>query len=241
SSIPSVESNSMRVCAQAVRKIVDMVWKDIKLGDILTKESFENGITVTMALGGSTNAIIHLIAMAKRLNIDITMDDFDRISKRVPVLANIRPSGDKYLMQDFYYAGGLIALLKRLENHLNLDSLTVTEKSIREVISGAEIFIDDVIRAIDNPVYKEGSLAVLKGNLSPDGSVMKVSACNPKFLNHSGRAIVFDNYHSLKEFAEDEDADVTENDVIVLRNAGPKGGPGMPEWGMLPIPKKLLK
>ena len=241
SSIPAVDTNHMRMCAQAGRKIVDMVWKDIKLGDILTKESFENGITVTMALGGSTNAIIHLIAMAKRLNIDITMDDFDRISKRVPVLANIRPSGDKYLMEDFYYAGGLIALLKRLENHLNLDSLTVTEKSIREVISGAEIFIDDVIRAIDNPVYKEGSLAVLKGNLSPDGSVMKVSACNPKFLNHSGRAIVFDNYDSLKEFAEDENADVTENDVIVLRNAGPKGGPGMPEWGMLPIPKKLLK
>src|SRR5699024_1220639 len=241
SSIPAVDSNHNRMCAQAGSNIVKMVWKNVKPNDILTKDSFENGIKVSMALGGSTNAIIHITALAKRANIDIEMEDFNRISREVPVIANIRPSGDKYLMEDFYYAGGLLGMMKQMESKLSTETKTVIGKSIGEVISKAEVFNNEVIRPLKNPIYGEGSLAILKGNLSPNGAVLKASACNPKFMKHTGPAIVFDDYKSLKEFSDNENANVTENHILVLRNTGPKGGPGMPEWGMLPIPKSLLK
>lgn len=241
SSIPAVDTNHKRMCSKAGQRVVEMVWEDLKPSDILTREAFENGIVTTMALGGSTNSIIHMIAMARRAQCEITMDDFDRISKLVPVIANIRPSGNKYLMEDFYYAGGLLGMLKRLDTFLNINEINVMGETLRQSIGLAEVYNNDVIRELDNPVYREGSLAVLKGNLAPNSCVIKASACSPKFLQHSGKAIVFDDYASLKAFTDDENADVTENDILVLRNAGPKGGPGMPEWGMLPIPAKLIR
>ncbi|WP_340084304.1 L-arabinonate dehydratase [Siminovitchia sp. FSL H7-0308] len=241
SSIPAVDSHHKRMCRQAGKRIVDMVWDDVTPHKVLTEKSFENGIVVAMALGGSTNAIIHLIAMARRAEIDITIDDFDRISRYVPVIANIRPSGDQYLMEDFYYAGGILGMMNRLKDFLHVEEMTVMGRTIGEYIDKKQVYHDDVIRHLDNPVYREGSLAVLKGNLAPNGCVIKASACYPKFLKHSGPAIVFDDYPAMKAFVEDENVDVTENHILVLRNAGPKGGPGMPEWGMLPIPTKLVK
>ena len=226
---------------QAGRRIVDMVWDDLTPDKILTPAAFDNAIKVHMAMGGSTNAIIHLIAQARRAGQDIGLDDFECASRKVPVIANIRPSGDKYLMEDFFYAGGLPGLLERIRDHLHLDCLTVTGKTIGENINGAEIYNDDVIRPVDKAIYQEGALAFLKGNLAPDGCVIKPSACAPKFLKHTGPALVFDDYPSMKAAIDRDDLDVTEDTVLILRNAGPQGGPGMPEWGMLPIPKKLVK
>ena len=183
-----------------------------------------------------------MVAQARRAKQDISLADFERISRQVPVLANIRPNGaSRYLMEDFYYAGGLPALMQRLRPFLDLGQRSVTGKSIGENIAGAECFNDDVIRPLDNPVYKEGSLAVLKGNLAPDGCVIKPSAMSERFMKHTGPALVFDDYPSMKKLLDDENAAVTDDHVIVLRNAGPKGGPGMPEWGMIPMPVKLLK
>jgi dihydroxyacid dehydratase/phosphogluconate dehydratase len=217
------------------------VWDDLTPGRLLSRRHFENGIACAMAMGCSTNAIIHLIAMSRRAGHPITLDDFDAYSRRVPVLANIRPSGDRWLMEDFFYAGGLPALLKRIEGHLHGDALTVNGRTLAENIAGAEVFHDDVIRPLDNPIYAEGALAVLRGNLAPDGVCIKPSACAPHLLQHTGRALVFDDYPALKKAVEDPDLDVTADDILVLRYAGPQGGPGMPEWGMLPIPTKLLK
>jgi dihydroxy-acid dehydratase len=194
-----------------------------------------------MAMGCSTNAIIHLIAMARRAGRDISLDDFEKASRKVPVIANIRPSGEAYLMEDFFYAGGLPALMTRIREHLDLSQVTVSGKTLAENIESAAVYNDDVIRTTKNPLYAEGALAVLKGNLAPDGCVIKPSACAPKFLKHSGPALVFDDYPSMKKATDDETLDVTEDHVLILRNAGPLGGPGMPEWGMLPIPKKLVK
>ena len=203
--------------------------------------AYENAIAVAMAMGCSTNAIIHLIAMARRAGLDIGLDDFEKASRKVPVIANIRPSGETYLMEDFYYAGGLKGLMTRLRPFLHLDAMTVTGRTLGDNIANAEVHNDDVIRTVDNPLYKEGALAVLKGNLAPDGCVIKPSACEPRFFKHRGPALVFDDYPSLKAAIDDENLDVTADHVLVLRNAGPQGGPGMPEWGMLPIPKKLVK
>jgi dihydroxy-acid dehydratase len=194
-----------------------------------------------MATGCSTNAVIHLIAMARRAGVDCSLDDFDRLSRTTPVIANIRPSGDKYLMEDFYYAGGLRALMRQLKEKLDLSCLNVTGFTMGETLEGAEVYNDDVIRPLDNPVYQEGSLAVLRGNLAPDGCVMKPSACDPRYYQHTGPALVFDSYPEMKAAVEDENLDVTADHIMVLRNVGPLGGPGMPEWGMLPIPKKLVK
>jgi dihydroxy-acid dehydratase len=219
-----------------------MVWEDLTPKKILTREAFLNAITVAMAVGCSTNAIIHLIAMARRAgHEDVGLDDFERASRIVPVIANIRPSGDKYLMEDFFYAGGLPGLLNRMRDKLHLGALTVTGKTLGENIEGAGVFNDDVIRPIDNPIYNEGALAVLRGNLAPDGCVIKPSACAPHLRKHSGPALVFDDYPSMKAAVDNEYLDVTPEYILVLRNAGPLGGPGMPEWGMLPMPKKLLK
>ncbi|MGK9233230.1 dihydroxy-acid dehydratase [Inquilinus limosus] len=241
SSIPAADAGHIRMSSACGRRIVEMVWEDLVPARIQTRAAFENAIAVAMAMGCSTNAIIHLVAMARRAGADIGLDDFDAASRVVPVIGNVRPSGDQYLMEDFFYAGGLPALMTRIRDHLDLDALTVTGRTLGENIAGAEIYNDDVIRPIDNPVYAEGALAVLRGNLAPDGCVIKPSACEPRFLKHSGPALVFDDYPSMKAAIDRDDLDVTPDHVLVLRNAGPQGGPGMPEWGMLPIPKKLVK
>ncbi len=242
SSIPGVDANHQRMCSESGRRIVDMVWNDVTPDKILTKEAFLNGITVAMSTGCSTNVIIHIIAQARRAGHDITLDHFEKASREIPVIANIRPNGtSQYLMEDFYYAGGTRALLGRLKKFLILDQLTVSGKTLGENLEGAEVYNEDVIRSLDNAIYSEGGLAVLKGNLAPDGCVIKVSACDAKFLKHTGPAIVFDDYPAFKAVFERDDFEVTEDHVLILRNAGPQGGPGMPEWGMLPIPTKLVK
>jgi dihydroxy-acid dehydratase len=217
-----------------------MVWDDLTPAKMLSRANFENGIACAMAMGCSTNAIIHLIAMSRRAGHPVTLADFDAASRVIPVIANIRPSGDTYLMEDFFYAGGLPALLQRIRAHLKTDAMTVNGSTIGRNIEGAQVYNDNVIRPLGNPIYAEGALAVLKGNLAPDGVVIKPSAAAPHLLQHSGRAIVFDDYAALKKAIDDPNLDVTGDDILVLRNAGPRGA-GMPEWGMLPIPTKLLK
>ena len=243
SSIPAVDSNHIRMAAECGRRAVDMVWEDLTPAKMLSRASFQNAITVAMAMGCSTNAIIHLVAMSRRAGAAcaVGLEDFDAASRTVPVIANIRPSGDTYLMEDFYYAGGMTAMMEVLKDHLKLDALTITGKTVGENIAGAEVYNTDVIRPLSNAIYDEGALAVLKGNLAPDGCVIKPSACAPQYLQHTGRALVFDDYPSLKKATDDPNLDVTADDILVLRNAGPQGGPGMPEWGMLPIPVKLVK
>jgi dihydroxy-acid dehydratase len=241
SSIPAADSNHIRMASASGRRAVEMVWEDLKPSDIQTRQAFENGIAVAMAMGCSTNAIIHLIAMARRAGADIGLDDFDRASRVVPVIANIRPSGEKYLMEDFFYAGGMPALMASLGDHLHTDCITVTGRTLGENIAGAEVHDADVIRPLDNPIYREGALAVLRGNLAPEGCVIKPSACDARFQRHTGPALVFDDYPSMKAVIDSDDLDVTADHVLILRNAGPLGGPGMPEWGMLPIPKKLVR
>jgi dihydroxy-acid dehydratase len=241
SSIPAADAGHIRMATACGRRIVEMVWEDLVPARIQTRDAFENAIVVAMAMGCSTNAIIHLVAMARRAGADISLDDFDSASRVVPVIGNVRPSGDLYLMEDFFYAGGLPALMERIRGHLHLDALTVTGRTLGENIAGAEVYNDDVIRSIDNPVYAEGALAVLRGNLAPDGCVIKPSACDTRLLKHTGPALVFDDYPAMKAVIDSDDLDVTPDHVLVLRNSGPQGGPGMPEWGMLPIPKKLVK
>lgn len=241
SSIPAADANHQRMCAAAGRRVVEMVWEDLTPDRIVTEAAVTNAVTVAMAMGCSTNAIIHLIAMARRAGIPLELDDFDRIGRTTPVIANVRPSGKDYLMEDFFYAGGLRGLMKNLGSKLDLSALTVTGAALGDAVKGAEIYNDDVIRPLENPVYHEGSLAVLKGNLAPDGAVIKPAACDPKFFKHSGPALVADSYAELKEIIDDEALDIGPDTVLVLRNAGPQGGPGMPEWGMIPMPKALLK
>ena len=243
SSIPAADAHHIRMAAECGRRIVGMVWEDLTPQRLFSRASFDNGIAVAMAMGCSTNAIIHLVAMSRRAGAHcaVGLDDFDAASRRVPVLANIRPSGEKYLMEDFHYAGGMRGLMSRMHAHLQLGAMTVTGRTLGENIEGAAVFNDDVIRPLDHPLYAEGALAVLRGNIAPGGAVIKPSACAPRYLRHTGPALVFDDYPSLKAAAEDEDLDVTADHILVLRNAGPQGGPGMPEWGMLPIPTKLVK
>jgi dihydroxy-acid dehydratase len=241
SSVLAADAGHIRLASESGRRIVEMVWEELTPDRIQTHDAFENAIAVAMAMGCSTNAIIHLIAMARRAGQDIGLADFERYSRKVPVIGNVRPTGDQYLMEDFFYAGGIRGLMSRMRQHLHLDCLTVTGKTLGENIAGAEVYNDDVIRGLENPIYGEGSLAVLTGNLAPDGCVLKPAAMDQRFLKHSGPALVFDDYASLKAAVDDENLDVTADHVLVLRNAGPQGGPGMPEWGMLPMPKKLLK
>jgi dihydroxy-acid dehydratase len=241
SAIPAPDANHIRMSAECGRRIVQMVWEDLSPAALLTRAHFLNGIAVAMAMGCSTNAIIHLVAMSRRAGHAVSLADFDAASRQVPVLANIRPSGDKYLMEDFYYAGGLPALMKRIEGFLDTTVLTVNGRALGENIAGAVTHHDDVIRPLSNPIYAEGALAVLRGNVAPDGVVIKPSACAPHLLRHSGPALVFDDYPAMKAAIDDPDLAVTAEHILVLRNAGPLGGPGMPEWGMLPIPTKLVK
>jgi dihydroxy-acid dehydratase len=243
SSIPAPDANHVRMSAESGRRIVEMVWEDQTPARLLSRESFLNGINVAMAVGCSTNAIVHLVAMSRRAGAHcaVTLDDFDAASRRVPVLANVRPSGDTYLMEDFYYAGGLMGLMSRMREHLHLGAATVTGKPLGENIAGAKVFNDDVIRTTETAIYAEGALAVLRGNIAPNGAVIKPSACAPHLQQHTGPALVFDDYATMKAAVEDPELDVTAEHILVLRNAGPQGGPGMPEWGMLPIPTKLVK
>ncbi|NBS09026.1 MAG: dihydroxy-acid dehydratase [Betaproteobacteria bacterium] len=242
SSIPAPDANHPRMSAECGRRIVEMVWEDLTPAKLLTHAHFKNAITVAMAMGCSTNAIIHLVAMSRRAGAACTvgLDDFDAASRKVPVIANIRPSGDTYLMEDFYYAGGMPALIKTLSGLLHIDAMTVNGKTLGDNVAQALVFNADVIRPLDRPLYAEGALAVLRGNIAPAGAVIKPSACAPHLLQHTGPAMVFDSYPEMKAAVDDENLDVTADHVLILRNAGPQGGPGMPEWGQLPIPRKLI-
>ncbi|AXK83433.1 dihydroxy-acid dehydratase [Pseudolabrys taiwanensis] len=240
SSIPAADSAHPRMCSASGRRIVDMVWEDLTPQKIMTPAAFDNAIRVHMAMGGSTNAIIHVVAMARRLGLPFDMKRFDEISREIPVLANVRPSGG-YLMEDFYYAGGLRALMNELKETLDLTCLTVTGKTIGENIAGAQVYKPDVIHPLSDPVSREGATAVLTGNLAPRGCVMKPSAAEKRLLKHRGKVIAFEDYNEMAREVERDDLDVTADHILVLKNSGPKGGPGMPEWGMLPIPKKLVK
>ncbi|MDA0240763.1 MAG: L-arabinonate dehydratase [Proteobacteria bacterium] len=240
SSIPAVDSNHALMATASGRRIVDMVWEDLRPSDIVTEASFDNATVVDMALGGSTNAMIHLIAVAGRAGIKLDLEGFDKISRKTPVLGNIKPSG-KFLMEDFYYAGGLRALMGRLADHLDLSALNVTGATLGEAIKDAKVYLEDVILPVDKPLYHEGGTAILRGNIAPDGCVIKQTAADPKFHKHRGPAVVFEGYDDLHARIDDPDLNVTEDSVLVLKYAGPVGAPGMPEWGMLPIPKKLLE
>lgn len=241
SSIPAVDSGHDRMAAAAGLRIVELVHRDRKLSDILTAEAFEDAVTTVLGLGGSTNAVIHLIAMAGRAGVTLTLDDFDRIARTVPVLANVRPGGRTYLMEDFHFAGGLPGFLSRITDLLHLDRPTVAHDTMREQLAGALVHDDDVIRPRDNPVAAEGGVAVLRGNLCPDGAVIKHIAAEPHLLKHTGRAVVFDDYRTMQRTINDPDLGITADSVLVLRGSGPRGGPGMPEYGMLPIPDHLLR
>ena len=240
SSIPAPDAGHPRMCAAAGRRIVDMVWDDLVPQKVLTPAAFDNAIRVHMAMGGSSNAIIHVVAMARRAGIKLDMKRFDEISREIPVLANVRPSG-KFLMEDFFYAGGLRALMKELNGALDLTCLTVTGKSLGENIAGADVYKRDVIHPLSDPVSRDGATAVLTGNLAPRGCVMKPSAADKRLLRHRGTVVAFEDYNHMAREVERDDLDVTPDHILVLKNGGPKGGPGMPEWGMLPIPKKLVK
>src|SRR4051812_9136208 len=240
SSIPAADSNHPRMAVACGRRIVDMVWEDLTIEQILTRPAMENAIKVHMAMGGSTNAIIHVIAMAKRAGVDVTLADFDKISRQVPVIANVRPSG-KYLMEDFFYAGGLRALMAELRDLLDLTCMTVTGQTLGENIEGAKVHLPDVIHKVSDPISSEPATGVLIGNLAPRGAVIKPSAVEKRLLKHRGPALVFEDYNHMAREIDREDLDVTADHVLVLKNSGPKGGPGMPEWGMMPIPTKLVK
>ncbi|MGQ4429753.1 MULTISPECIES: L-arabinonate dehydratase [unclassified Streptomyces] len=241
SSIPAVDSGHDRMAAQSGMRIVEQVHKGRVLSSILTQEAFEDAVTTVLGLGGSTNAVIHLIAMAGRAGARLTLDDFDRIARTVPVLANVRPGGQTYLMEDFHFAGGLPGFLSRITDLLHLDRPTVSYDTLGEQLAGARVHNDDVIRPRDNPVASEGGVAVLRGNLCPDGAVIKHIAAEPHLLRHTGPAVVFDDYRTMQRTINDPELGITADSVLVLRNAGPKGGPGMPEYGMLPLPDHLLK
>ena len=240
-SIPAPDSNHSKMATLTGKRIVDMVWEDLKPRDFLSKDSFDNAIVTLMAMGGSTNALIHLVAMAGRAGVKLPLDRFNEFSAKTPLLANVRPSGDRYLMEDFYYAGGLRALLNELKDLLKLDCRTVNGKTLGENLEGARIHNDDVIRKRNRPLKESGGLVVLRGNLAPGGAVIKAAAATPKLLKHVGKAVVFEDYNDMSARIDRDDLDVDASCVLVLRNAGPLGGPGMPEWGMLPVPKKLLK
>jgi dihydroxy-acid dehydratase len=239
--LPSADAGHPRLATETGRRIVEMVWQDWAPSRMLSQGSIDNAVTATMAFGGSTNTIPHLIAMARRAGLTLDLDRFDAISRRVPLIANLRPNNGEYLMEDFFYAGGSRAFLARLAPFLDLDARTVTGRTLGEDVAGAEVYNDDVIRPLNNPIQAEGGLAVLRGNLAPRGAVIKHSAADPRLLQHTGPAIVFENYNHMNSKLDDPQLDVTPDSVLVLKSGGPQGGPGMPEWGMLPLPKKMLQ
>lgn len=238
--IPAMDAGHVRLATTCGERIVQMVWEDLRPSRMLTRGAFLNAVAVQMALGGSTNAAVHVMALARRAGVALSLDDLDAMGRQIPVLANLFPSGDR-LMEDFHYAGALPALMNRIRAHLSLDELTVTGRCIGENIAGRESLDDEVIRPLDRPVSADGALAVLRGNLAPDGAVMKASAASPRYFQHRGRALVFDSPAEMMQRCADPALDCDESTVLVLRNAGPVGAPGMPEWGGLPIPRKLLQ
>ena len=237
--IPAMDAGHTRMATTCGERIVHMVWEDLRPQSILTRGAFLNAAAVQMALGGSTNAAVHIVAMARRAGVELTLDDLDTVGRQVPVLANLFPSGDR-LMEDFHYAGGLPALMTRIVAHLSLTERSVNGRTLGDNLEGVQVLDDEVIRPLANPVSASGALAVLRGNLAPHGAVMKASAASPKFFKHRGRALVFDDPAAMNKACAEPDLDCDENTVLVLRYAGPVGAPGMPEWGGLPIPKKLL-
>ena len=241
SSIPAPDSNHARMATLTGKRIVQMVWEDLKPRDFLTRGSFDNAITTLMAMGGSTNAVVHLVAMAGRAGLAFPLERYNQIARKVPVIANVRPSGAKYLMEDFYYAGGLRALLWQLRDLLDLEAKTVNGRTLGENIQDAKVWNAEVILPRDKPLKKSGAIVVLRGSLAPDGAVLKASAADPKLLKHTGKAVVFEDYNDMAARIDRDDLEVDAKSVLVLKMSGPLGGPGFPEWGMLPMPKKLVK
>jgi dihydroxy-acid dehydratase len=240
-SIPAADSRHAVMATLTGKRIVDMVWDDLKPSDLITGNSIHNAVVAVLAIGGSTNAAVHLIALARRAGLKLDLDKFDALARETPLIANIRPSG-AYLMEDFFYAGGLPAVLKQLAlgGKLKLGARTVNGSTIGENVEPAKTYNDDVIRPLNNPVVASDSLAVLRGNLAPDGAIIKPPAAEARLRKHAGKAVVFKDYNDMSARIDDPALDVDENSVLVLKNAGPLGAPGMPEWGQLPIPKKLL-
>jgi len=239
-SIPAVDSRRYAIAHESGRRAVKMVLEDLRPSQVMTRKALENAITTSMALGGSTNAVIHLIAIAGRLGIDLPLDLFDEISRRTPMITNLKPSGE-YLMEDFYYAGGLPAVMREIRSLLHQDAMTVNGRTIGENIETAECVNRDVIRPLAEPLFPEGGTIILRGNLAPDGAVLKQTAASNDLLTHRGPAVVFKNRDDLMQRIDQPDLEVTPDSVLVLQNAGPRGAPGMPEWGQLPIPQKLLE
>jgi dihydroxy-acid dehydratase len=237
--IPAPDSRRLAIAERSGGRIVEMVAEDLRPSHILTRQAFENAIAVDMAIGGSTNAVIHLIAIAGRLGIDLKLDEFDAISRRTPYIVNVKPSGE-YLMEEFFYAGGLPVVMKEILHLLHIDAPTVTGKSIGENVAGAQCHNRDVIRAAAEPLHTEGGTAVLYGNLAPHGAVIKQTAASAHLLRHRGKAYVFENYEEMREQIDRDDLPVDPDTVLVMKNCGPKGAPGFPEWGHIPMPKALL-
>jgi dihydroxy-acid dehydratase len=238
--IPAVDSRRYMLAEATGRRIVEMVWEDLRPSKIMTRQALENAIRADMAIGGSTNAVVHLLAIAGRLGVELNLSDFDRLSRETPYIANLKPSGE-FLMEEFYYAGGLPVVLKEILPLLHGDAITVTGKTMAENLADAAAPNRDIVRPLDQPLNREGGTAILYGNLAPDGAVIKQTAASPHLLRHRGKAVVFERYEALRAHIDDSDLDIDENSVLVLKNAGPHGAPGFPEWGHLPIPAKLLK
>jgi L-arabonate dehydrase len=238
--IPAVDGRRNRLAQLTGRRIVQMVKDNLTMDQIMTRKAFENAIKVNAAIGGSTNAVVHLLAMAGRMGVPLTLEDWDKLASQLPCLLNLQPSG-KYLMEDFFYAGGLPSLMKEISKELHLDALTVNGKTIGENIKDAPCYNRDVITPIDKPFKPAAGIAVLKGNLAPDGAVIKPSASSPHLLKHRGRAVVFESTEHFRERIEDDNLDIDETCVMVLKNCGPVGYPGMAEVGNMALPKKVLK
>jgi L-arabonate dehydrase len=238
--IPAPDTRRKRLAQLTGRRIVQMVHDDLKMSKVLTRAAFENAIRTNAAIGGSTNAVIHLLAIAGRMGVKLSLEDFDKLASHVSCLVNLQPSGE-YLMEDFYYAGGLPAVLREISGLLNLDALTVNGKTMGENIRSAPCFNREVIRSIDKPFKPEAGIAVLRGNLAPDGAVIKPSAASPHLMKHRGRAVVFESIEDFHARIDSDELDVDENCVLVLKNCGPKGYPGMPEVGNMPLPPKVLR
>ena len=238
--IPAVDSRKKVLAQLSGRRIVEMVKEDLKISKILTRQAFENAIVVNAAVGGSTNFLIHLLAIAGRIGVELDLADFDKIGSKIPLLVNMKPSG-KYLMEDFYYAGGLPVVIKELKKYLHNDAITVNGKKIGDNNAENICYKNDVIAIIEEPFQKEAGIAVLKGNLCEGGAIIKPSAATPKLMKHRGKAVVFESMEDYHERIDDPNLDIDENSVIVLKGVGPKGYPGMPEVGNVDLPEKLLK
>ncbi len=237
--IPAVDARRFALAEASGRRAVEMVWEDLRPSKILTREAFENAVRTDMAVGGSTNAVVHLLALARRSGVPLDLADFDKLSRETPFITNVKPSGE-FLMEDFYYAGGLPPVMKEILPLLHGDVMTVNGKNLSENLAGVPEPDRKLVKPLDQPLNPEGGTAILYGNLSPDGAVIKQTAASPHLLRHSGKAVVFDRIEALRKHIDDADLEIDENSVLVLQNAGPHGGPGFPEWGHLPIPKKLL-